>query len=119
MNPEAIPAAVIFGLAFLAGARSTRRLLSTYGRIAPLLAPNRRAIGRAFVVVSVMVLGAVGWLGFLAVRRLLGFEPIEWSFVVSYLVSIPVLFVPSYLERVWNRVGAIGPPAATPPDPED
>ena len=52
-----------------------------------------------------LVLIAIGWFGFLSVRRLLGFEALEWSQVVSYLIAIPVLLVPRVFEYVWDRVG--------------
>lgn len=105
MNPEAILPSLLFVVVFILGVDATHWLWQNYRAIAPTLNPRARAIGFAFVVVSVAIVVVVGWLGFLSVRRLLGFEALEWSFIVSYALSIPVLLIPVYLKRVWQRIG--------------
>lgn len=107
MNVEALPAAIVFVVVFLIGARSTRRLWATYLAIAPYLRPSRRLLGKAFVIVSVLVMIAIGWFGSLTIRTLLGFERLDWSPVVSYVVSLPVLLIPVLLDYVWARVGQV------------
>lgn len=105
MNLEAIPAAIIFAVAFADGLWQTWKLRRTYYAIAEWIQPNRRRIGRAFVVTAALILLPVGWIGFLSIRRLFGLDPIDWSYIVSYLVSLPVLFIPRYLARQWERLG--------------
>lgn len=105
MNTDAlVPAGILLG-AFLVGLRSTVRIFRLYRAIAPVLLPLRRLIAWAFVVVCVLIIVAVGWLAFVQVRRLLGFEPFELSALISYVLTIPVLLIPLFLERVLWRIG--------------
>lgn len=109
MNLDAAPFTVILMVVFAIGVRDTWRLLSEYRAIAPVLLPRYRAIGRAFVVAAAGILVVIGWFGFLTTRRLLGFEAFEWSAPIGLLLSIPVLLLPTYFRRVWDRIGH--PPA--------
>ena len=106
VNPEAIIPTVIFVGFFLWGVRSSWWLSSTYRAVAPRIQPNRRAIALSFVVVSWSVTAVAGWLGFVSTRRLLGWDPLDWSPFVGYLLAVPVLAIPAYLKRTWMRIGA-------------
>lgn len=106
MNPDALPAVAIFAAAALAGWRSTLRLRRTYRAIAPVLFPRQRLVARSFVVVAFTITSAATLFGVLALRSLLGFEHREYSALLSYLASVAVLFLPAYLDRVWDQVAA-------------
>lgn len=110
LNPEALVPTAIFLAFFLWGLHSSWWLYTTYRAVAPRIQPNRRAIALAFVVVSAGVTVICGWIGFLSIRRLLGFDALEWSQYVSYLLVLPVLGIPYYLKRTWQRIGRAGPP---------
>jgi hypothetical protein len=106
MNPDALPAVAAIAIAFGVGVHSTVGLWRDYHEIARFFTnPRSRIIGRAFVIVSAVVTIAAGYFGFLAVRRMLGFDALDWSPILSLAFSIPVLFVPAYLRRVWRSVG--------------
>jgi hypothetical protein len=106
VNNEAIVPTLIFAFFFLWGVRSSWWLTSTYRAVAPLILPNRRAIGLAFVVIAWAVTVVAGWLGFTSLRRLLGMDPLDWGPFIGYVLALPVLTIPAYLKRTWMRIGA-------------
>lgn len=103
-EPGAFFLATTFVVGFLVGLRSTVRLTARYKTVAPSLMPREGLILQAFVVVSGSITIAAGFFGALAVRRLLGFDPLTWSAPLTVLLSAIVLFLPLYLERVVDRV---------------
>lgn len=92
-------------IAFLSGTRSTWRLWRRYtsARVV-LLEPRERLILRSFVIVSVMITVAAGYFGFVALRRMLGYDPLDWTPTVSVLLAIVILFIPTMLDLVVARV---------------
>jgi len=92
-------------VAFVCGVRSTIRLWRRYHDAkAVLLDWRERLILKSFVTVSVVITGAAGFYGFMAVRRLMGFDSLEWASAVSALVAIGVLFIPVALDAAVQRI---------------
>lgn len=58
---------------------------------------------RAFAVGSTIVNVASLWFGFLAVRRLLGFDPIDWTPPASAVVALALELVPIYFAIEFRR----------------
>lgn len=58
----------------------------------------------AFWVVALIVTVAGIWVGFLSVRRLMGFEPLGWTAPITGLITVFVLQVPSILDGLVSRV---------------
>lgn len=114
MNVDALPLALVLAIVLTIGVRDTWFLRREYNAVAGDLLPRYRELGRAFVVASAAILVALGWFAVLTVRRLLGFEQLGDIVVlglsipvglIGLLISIPVLMLPHYFRRVWQRVG--------------
>lgn len=86
----------MFVVAFVRGALATRKLLAIHQDEEP----PRNFITFAFYVVAAVITAAAGIIGFLGTRRILGFEPIPGSAIVTVAVSGAVLFIPDFL--VWT-----------------
>jgi hypothetical protein len=93
-------AVVMFLGAFIAGTWSTWDLWAIHR--AEL--PPRNRITRAFVVVAILITAAAGFYGFLAARRILGFETIPGISVVSLLLASAVLLVPVFLRMTVRQI---------------
>ncbi len=94
-----------FLAAFGLGIRSTWRLWRRYRTVTPLLLdPRERLVLGAFVIVSVLITTAAGYFGLLTVRRIIGFEPLEFTPIISLFVVIVVLLIPVYLDQLVQRV---------------
>lgn len=92
-------------IAFTFGVRSTWRLWRRYRDAAPVLVEWReRLVLGSIVFVAFAITGAAAYFAFLAVRRLLGYEALDWSPYASSAVAIFVLLIPTYLERIVARV---------------
>jgi hypothetical protein len=89
-----------FAVAFLLGIRSTYRLTRTYLNIRGRLPRLRRLALQAFAVVAGSITIAAGWFGFLTVRRILGFEPIDGTQFVGFIIAEFVLLIPLYLDTI-------------------
>lgn len=91
---------VLFAAAFLGsfvlGLRSTVRLWDrySYGR------EPRSRILLAFVVIACALTLVAGWVGFLALRRLLGFEAVPWTPIVTYGLAIIIVAIPVWLDYI-------------------
>lgn len=59
----------------------------------------------AFWIVALIVTVAGAWVGFLLVRRMLGFEALDWSPPITGVATVVVLQVPSTLDGLVQRVG--------------
>ena len=77
---------------FIVSAEATRRVPSALGLLLVWL----------FTAV-VTVAGA--WVGFLLVRRMLGFEALDWSPPITGVATVVVLQVPSILDGLVGGVG--------------
>jgi hypothetical protein len=91
-------------VAFAAGVRSTWRLWRRYADASPILDARERLLLRSFVIVSVLITAAAGFYGFLAARRLMGYEPLEWVPLVSVIIAIAVLLIPVGLDAAITRI---------------
>lgn len=58
----------------------------------------------AFWVAALIVTVAGVWIGFLSVRRLLGFAPLDWSAPVTGVITVVVLQIPMILDGLVQRV---------------
>lgn len=65
---------------------------------------NRSLLLLAFWVVALIVTVAGVWIGFLSVRRILGYEPLGWSAPITAVVTVFVLQVPMLLDALVGRV---------------
>ena len=97
-------AVIVLGLAFVLGVRSTIRLGLKYRIITKLLFPDRNLIGLVFFHVALIVTIVVGFFGFLAARRLLGYTPFAWSAATETVLAIPVLFIPVILDGTFDYI---------------
>ena len=57
----------------------------------------------AFSAALVTITGI--WVGLLTVRRLLGFEPLEWSPPVTGLLAVIIFWIPVLFDWVVNQIG--------------
>jgi hypothetical protein len=58
----------------------------------------------AFWVAALIVTVSGAWVGFLLIRRLLGFDPLDWSPPITGMMTIIVLQVPMILDGLVQRV---------------
>jgi hypothetical protein len=96
--------ALVVTAAFIAGVVSSARLTRTYVEISSTLDWRARLVALTFVVVAWTITIAAGFFGALAVRRLLGAPPLDWSPNASAIVAAFVLFIPVALDFVWTRI---------------
>jgi hypothetical protein len=108
-----------FAVAFLLGIRSTVRLAQTYVNVRHRLPRLRRLALQAFVVVSGSITFAAGWFGFLTVRRILGFEPIDGSQFAGFIIAELVLLIPLYLDTIVDVIAYAERDDADDRDPRD
>lgn len=101
MTPPGFVITVAFTFAFLLGVRASWRLWHRYHD--DTLRP-RSLILLAFLVVAVVVTVVAGWVGFLAVRRMLGFEALSWSPALTYALAFLLALIPEFLSRIVNRI---------------
>jgi len=62
---------------------------------------------RAVVIVAWTITIAALYFGFLAVRRLLGYEPLPELVPVSAVIAIGVLLIPAFLDYIVERVARV------------
>lgn len=58
----------------------------------------------AFWAVALIVTVAGGWIGFLTLRRVLGWEPLSWTAPITGIVTVLVLQIPMILDGLVQRV---------------
>lgn len=90
-----------FLVAFARGVRATIRLAERWR--ATDLRP-RSSILWAFVVVAATITLVAGWVGFLSVRRVLGFTALDGTAVVTAVLAVGLFFIPDFLLRVVDRI---------------
>lgn len=91
--------ALTAGLILMA-VRSTYRLWRLY----------RQDHGRSLLLLAFLVVACIAtvlgpWIGFLLLRRFLGYPPLEWSSPITSVLVILVLLIPSILDYLVRRVG--------------
>jgi hypothetical protein len=82
----------------------TLGLWRRYSTIAPTLPGRDRLVLQAFVVIAVACTLAAGYFGVLALRRLLGYEPLDWTGVISYVIAEAILLIPLYIVIIVRAV---------------
>lgn len=65
---------------------------------------SRSLILLAFWIVAFIVTIAGLWVGFLSVRRLIGYEPLDWAPPITGILTILVLQIPMILDGLVQRV---------------
>lgn len=80
--------------------RATWRLWSLYFADA-----SRSLLLFALSFGASVVTVTASWVGFLTVRRLFGFPPIDWSPPVTGLLAVLIFWVPSLFDYVVSRIG--------------
>ena len=98
---------VPFIVAAVLGLRGSIRLTLRFRDVRTRLDAHEALILFAIVVVAWVVTVAAFYFGGLAVRRLLGFDTIPELVPVSALISIVVLFIPTLLDAVVDRVARV------------
>lgn len=107
MNDNAVLQGIYTVSLFVAAAfgwYSTVRAFRRYRRIAPELPGSLDLIQFAFVIVRLVASIAATWFGYLALRRLLDFEPLDWSPVVSLALAVGVFLLPPFLDLIDKRI---------------
>ena len=99
--------AVLFGIAAIFGLRGSVRLTRRYRDVRSRLDSREALILLAIVIVSWVITITAFYFGGLSVRRLLGFESIPELVPISALLAIGVLFIPTFLDAVVDRVARV------------
>lgn len=86
--------------------RVTRRFRAASANNA-MTAPERLLLG-VLVVVCWTITAAALYLGFLSVRRLLGFEALGFLAPVSFVVALGVLLLPAAIDAVITKIAKWG-----------
>lgn len=58
----------------------------------------------AFWIVALIVTIAGAWIGFLSIRRLIGYAPLDWSAPITGVLTVLVLQIPMILDGLVQRV---------------
>ena len=96
---DAVVVAVLFVVPAILGVRATYRLWRLY------LDTKRNSIVFSFAMISTIITSAASFYGIIAIRRLLGFTPLDWTPGASLLLAALVLFIPAALERLVDNIG--------------
>lgn len=101
-----LTAAFLFAvaLAALLGLRASLRLTRRYTAVRDRLVGRERSVLRAFVVVSWTITLAALFFGGTALRRIFGFDPLDWAPPISVAIATAVLFVPVFLDATVERI---------------
>lgn len=91
-------------VALVLGIRSSLRLTRRYVAARVMLAGRERAVLRAFVIVAWSITAAAAYFALVALRRIIGADPIAWSPTTSAVVASLILFLPVFLDVTVDRV---------------
>lgn len=98
---------VLGAAAFFLGLRGSVRLTRRYIDVSSALVARERLILVSFVVVAWIITGAAGYFDLLSARRILGFQPFEWTPFTSIVIASVILFIPAGLDYVVTRVARV------------
>lgn len=102
MNPwEIVLTLGLFVILALLGIRATRRL---WRRWAFNVESRKSLILLTLAAISTLITTAAGFYGIIALRRLLGFEPLPWTPAVSLVLAAAVLLIPALLDLVTTKI---------------
>lgn len=99
--------AVLFGIASILGLRGSIRVTRRYVAVRDSLMLRESSILLLLVFICWVITGAALWFGILNVRRLLGFEPLPELIPISALIATVILFVPTLVDVVVDRVARV------------
>jgi hypothetical protein len=94
-------------VAFLFGVRGSVRLTRRYLDVKTLLVGRERMLLGSLVLVAWIITTAAGYFDVISIVRLLGYTLPPGMPIVSILVASVVLFIPSGLDYVVNRVASV------------
>lgn len=97
----------LFVIAAVVGVRSSLHLTRRYRSVRGQLESRDALLLLAFVLVAWTLTVAALWWGFVSVRRIVGFEPLDWTPFVSVVLAAVVLFIPAYLDAIVGRVAKV------------
>lgn len=98
---------VLFAIAAVFGLRGSIRLTQRYHDVREQLEWREGWILLLLALVSWTITLAAGYYGFLSVRTVLGFPRIEGIAPVSAIIAIAVLFLPTLIDAVVDRVARV------------
>ena len=107
MNDGARWFLAVTAIAFILGLRGSIRLHRRYRDVAEQLIPRERLLLASIVGVSFTITVAAGYFALVSARRLLGYEAIEWTPIVSLIVATAILFIPAALDYVVGLVARV------------
>lgn len=93
---------LLIGLVF--GLRGSRRLTRRYRAARPLVSGQDALLLVGIVTVAWGIVIFAVYIGILSVRRLLGFEPLDWTPPLTAAFATIALFIPTFLDAVVSRV---------------
>lgn len=101
---------LIFAGASIAGVRGSLRLTRRYRKASEngAMTDSERLLLGSLVVTAWIVTIAALYLGFLSVRRMLGYDALPALAPVSFLISVAVLVIPTGLDFVIDKIAKWG-----------
>lgn len=99
--------AVPFGIAFVLGVRASVRMTLRYWAVADELDWRERLVLLLLMNIAWVITIMAGYVGFLSVRTLLGYEPINELRPVTVVLSTLVLLLPAVIDFVVARVARV------------
>lgn len=97
----------LFIIAAAAGVRSSVHLTRRYRAVRGQLDARDGLLLLAFVLVAWTLTAASLWWGFVSIRRIVGFEALDWTPFVSVVIAAVVLLIPAYLDAIVSRVAKV------------
>lgn len=104
VTPEVYIALGVFVLGLAFGLRGCVRLTRRYLGVRPLLDPRDASLLLGMVVVAWIVFLSASYAGVRALARVAGIETPEWTALIGAFLAAGVLFVPTILDAVVQRV---------------
>lgn len=105
MEPWVI--AVPFGIAFVLGLRASVRMTLRYWAVADETEWRERLVLLLLMNIAWVITATAGYFGFLSMRTLLGYEPIDELRPVTVVLATLVLLTPAVIDFVVARVARV------------
>lgn len=102
MNVDGWILALVFAIPAVLGTRATWRLWRIYlfdGE------SKSQVILLSFAIIATIITIAAVYFGALTVRRVLGFDALDWTPTVSLILASVILLIPTGLERLVAYIG--------------
>lgn len=99
----------VFLIGLALGLRGSIRLTSRLRSAWPVMDWRERLLLTAIVVVVWTVTAFALYIGFMSLRRALGYAPLDWAPIVGAIFAGAVLYIPAFLDLVVDRVARVEP----------